>query len=1155
MATTTVTPGVVRTASCAGVPLSHPTPDLQSLQGAYVQNVERLEERAERMSLGSNIGEEIRKICEEQKRSDSIASRASRGSRRSSLEQHSASQQRQRPRDSSLSSYTNSIVEVNGAARYGGYSPSGYIGSPLGSQRSLRSGSWSQVSHPTSMPATVPRSTSKASRSTSKASRLGNMSSPETDTAEMHEELQTTPNARHSRVPANESTSRYRSRRSSAAHSRYRLSTGRLPSDASYTGLYDQSESQTETRDSAVFGDLYESAAKEVKYDPPPEQTTRVSIYSPTSPNASRRQTLEANNHPLSPQRSHQSFLPPVQQGEASDFSVGFDFTGHGQHTLDVQNILEGQNMEGGQILPGGQHRLGIPDGPIRPSSAGSMDTLQQAQALFKDFDGTHYRVPSLRIPSGETDDGRGDVLRDLPHFEDGVPPPDEDMVFYPAPVPRTLNLPQRLSQGPSAAVHARRRTQIINTLSADVRKSAAWLKHDSSSDPDLRKSKHMSALPPQLRASVFFEHQSRSQEVEVRESAVATLDDLLNASAHAPVSAFTDHPFAGRAGAKGIYEKEHAPRNSTHVERPAEEKKKRRSSFLGLRRASAASEDLLADGRKTPNRLQKRDSRPPSLGNGLDDSALARGPNGEIGGVEAPSQPRIEIDGPDDEAVESDEEAEPEPEEEEEEPMGRPTTLLAELQIRKAQLRQRNRTAVTAFPNGMHSTLLELDAVAQVEKKKRQKARVALAWEDEPEEDPHGDDEDVPLGMLFPAKNGLVKEKLAQLGLADWDRPLGLLEKRDIEENEPLARRAARLRGGIPVRASQYMIPSIVADEPSEDEEEEGETLGQRLRRLKAEKEKEAGSAKSADARSADPEARPLSSTFATELLGDLGAAAPASANGATSEAANDKDKPEEGTTEHPTLDPGRLDLPKSPDLTSRASSPAATPLDPPDRSTALTPGDDETLGQRRARLQREREAAAAAGRPGPPKRKGSRMTLLGTEVWLDRAPEPVQQAPTGPYENTGPDVSMHDLLQNMPAGKHVARKVSNDMLTAALPRGSLLRQNEEARLSRVLGAPPLGQRTSQAQQAHMRAEYARHSTFSGWGGQGQLGLVVVDVSLRHMFRTMNDWRRLLLYSSGEAVYLRHSLVSRGWGADSLVDCASGRMGLRCLPLWYYAA
>jgi hypothetical protein len=140
----------------SNVDLRHPIPDLQSLQGAYVGNIERLEDHAERMSeSGSDLGEEIRRLHTELKRSDS---------RRQSFDQP-ARQFSTRSRGVSTSSHAASIVDLNGNARWGGYSPGGYVTSPGGS---LRSGSISTPSAPI-----------QRQRSESKASRLGQVVHPD----------------------------------------------------------------------------------------------------------------------------------------------------------------------------------------------------------------------------------------------------------------------------------------------------------------------------------------------------------------------------------------------------------------------------------------------------------------------------------------------------------------------------------------------------------------------------------------------------------------------------------------------------------------------------------------------------------------------------------------------------------------------------------------------------------------------------------------------------------------------------------------------------------------------------------------------------------------------------------------------------------------
>jgi len=234
----------------------------------------------------------------------------------------------------------------------------------------------------------------------------------------------------------------------------------------------------------------------------------------------------------------------------------------------------------------------------------------------------------------------------------------------------------------------------------------------------------------------------------------------------------------------------------------------------------------------------------------------------------------------------------------------GAPTTLLAELQIRKQQQKLRTRRLTTAFPNGMHSTLLELDAVAQVEKKARKQKRVALAWEDPDDigfNESDDEDEDVPLGMLFPHKS---------TAHIDRTRPMGLMERRDMEDNEPLSQRRDRLQGKPPramVRASTMIGVSIA---PIEDE---GETLAQRVQRLRA----QGGTATGL------PTTRPVSGDFTSELMSQFGGDA---MDGAKRDAKG-KGKDSSGT--------------------------------PPAE-------EEETLGQRRKRLQAEREAREREVRTG---------------------------------------------------------------------------------------------------------------------------------------------------------------------------------------------
>ncbi|KAA8903102.1 hypothetical protein FN846DRAFT_954541 [Sphaerosporella brunnea] len=163
------------------------------------------------------------------------------------------------------------------------------------------------------------------------------------------------------------------------------------------------------------------------------------------------------------------------------------------------------------------------------------------------------------------------------------------------------------------------------------------------------------------------------------------------------------------------------------------------------------------------------------------------------------------------------------------------PTTLLAELESRKQQQKSRNRTAASAFPSGIRSTLLELDAVAQVQAQSRRQKRTTLAWEDP--DDANNDDEDVPLGLLY---QGGTAARPGRPGGKDEDVPLGLLMQKQMEESEPLSKRRERLRGaqGASTPAPTLPAPKIPPVGGPEEEEEE-ETLAARMKRLKEEKEK----------------------------------------------------------------------------------------------------------------------------------------------------------------------------------------------------------------------------------------------------------------------------------------------------------------------------
>ena len=762
-------------------PMQCPTPDLQSLQGAYLNNIERLEQSAERLSSGSDIGLEIKKMRDEQKRSDS---------RRSSILHSPAATRTGSPVLHRQLSYgygshaSNSILGTNTVARSGGFSPTAYFASPRGS---VRSGSWSHQS-------------SIRGRS---EPRFAHVAEPEQE--------------------------------------------GK-PLDSPMSTRFTQS-------------------------NPAPEPLDKV---------------LKVRNS--------------------------------GSYNLDDVVIPHAESPEPDDSNP-------IPDlddagQEPRPST----DTARQANGLFSDFDGVHTIAPTVETPPQDERSRRsssGDLLggRRKSTLD---PMPEERMVYYPAPVPMMLNLPKRLSKMPVPVQRDKRRSEMPGNMTADARKSALWLpesqgvsdKHPNVHEddrPPVAAEKHQSTakLPPQLRASMFFDYSATSQEVEVRgESAVATLDSILDASAFAPVSAFTDHPIVGQAGAN-IYAR--APITPKRTQ-PLNAQSRNSTATLLTKRSSKA--DILEDGGTKRNSLMSIGNyfgRRKSSGHQLEDHNL---PSDVLEEAKTPLRGSTEapVDGRD-EFIANQEDIEEAPEEEDLDRPNveeQPTTLLAELQMRKAQQKQRNRQAATAFPDGMHSTLLQLDAVAQVEKQTRQKKHTRLAWEDPEEVQPgqgNEDDEDVPLGMLYAGNK-------ANDHRHDDNQPLGLIARRQYEDNEPLSFRRARLRGEDPsIRTSSFAMqnaqdgPMSTERVDQDADDHPGESLAERMRRIRA-------------TQIPNPQTRPVSGDFASEIMSVFGVTSP---------------------NEQP---PNRPAVPP-------ASSSTRDPTKTPDHLA------EETLGQRRRRLQAEAAAS----------------------------------------------------------------------------------------------------------------------------------------------------------------------------------------------------
>ncbi|KAI0518330.1 hypothetical protein F5B22DRAFT_600816 [Xylaria bambusicola] len=860
---------IVRTASTKSVSLRHPTPDPNPRSVSRASNIAQLEATAEKLSMTSSIDDAIRELHEEQKRVDSRRSSILAASIASIPE----TEEFTIPAISKQIPVTSSIRDTNTAARHGGYSPAGYVMSP-------------------------------SSNMMAGASRLRSGS------------------------------------------------TGISKSDADSSGL---------SRHGPGKGSV-----RSVRSITVPTLTNIAEI----EPTALTAAAMDEADKLAEHDEDEILHIPQIQDIDLTpNANIYYDSSAHDYWG---QPIAQSHQQEGYSYAH---------DRP--PTSAGSDGTFEQAERAFADFDGAHcspdvdfeesanfqplfasHTTGSSFIPSfdpdsisDENENGVSQPLISPPTGQTTVRPksylnPDtgEKMLYYPARVPLMLNLPQKLSKKPKTQAQDARKSQVLSVMpNANRPSTASWLPelhpeplldplggvmndsdltghskakaihqdsfehvqdenqlpvepHAQSNDSNHRMSRismmdidkrrsqlpDLGNLPPQLRASAYFELPSQVPKIQLKDgSATSTLDDILNASARAPVSAFTDHAFAGSLGAE-VYGSD--KKRKSHMKRASTtdlHESKNRSSFFHLRKPSALSRHSSSQEER-----KGRDS--------IDDEEERQRPSTSINGDH--------IQG---------EEGEEEKSEESEEELayhGPPTTLLAELQMRKQQQKLRTRPAATAFPNGMHSTLLELDRVAEVERQARKGKRVNLAWED-PNANQAGedDDEDTPLGLIL-ANKGQETGLIATIGAP---RPLGLMERRDMEDNEPLSVRRNRLHGKeagpiqrMTLSRSLNLAPALRAPSPQlrvvtpEGDEIEDETLGDRMRRLR-----------SREDNNPLPQHRPVSSSFSAELLSQIG--------DAFKEDAGSKDTPKE-----------------------KGSSPV-----PPTE-------EEETLGQRRLRLQAEREA-----------------------------------------------------------------------------------------------------------------------------------------------------------------------------------------------------
>lgn len=938
---------IVRTASVHSV-LRHPIPDINARSGSYTSNIANLEATAELFSMTSSIEDAIRDAHDELKRSDSRRSSILAASVRSGGDHSDGGQQ--------VSAHTqpfvvrqSSIVGLNNTARFGGYSPAGYIMSPSNSLSSRL------------------RSSSKGAGPLSRASSTRSRS--EQAEGEGFPVLSRT-------GPGRDSMRSVHSNRS-APLSLAEITEMEPPSALTHEAMEEVDQgavkgSDAEDEEAAILARAYqhvEPDATDIEVDMDRASFVEEDwVKTPVVGHSAAAETywedheqpsLQLHN-PQDPPSTRDSYQPPVEQRPPPT-----------SHTSDPDNETDAfADFDGMHCDPD----TVAEQFPFNPEESEYQPPVQRRSRMMQ--------PPPVRPQS---------------YFD---PETNQQMLFYPARVPAMLNLPPKLGKGNKNTERNVRRSQILSQMPQTARESRSWLpdplesedagthfmgedrptssqysgikgkgpeqalanlgenvevttpaverqnEHPLTPEPlnlrrpakltDKRISRQaLSELPPQLRASAFFELPRQAPKIEMKDgSAIATLDSILDASASAPVHAFTDHAFAGPLGSE-VY--------------GLDGKKGNRKSKLVL------SSDASGDGAEKTDKGLAKGLAPPVLTKPKSMFSMFGRKSKSSTPKDEDSRSRISGSANEDrDSDDADEHSALAPsinegsDDEEGDFDGKPTTLLAELQLRKMQHKNRTRGAHQKYPNGLHSTLLELDAVAQVEASARKGKKVNLAWTADTEEPESDDDEDVPLGLLA-AKKRMgpdATERDVAIAAAEINRPLGLMEKREMEDNEPLSRRRDRLQGR-PMAASMYLQPGSSGtrmtlgpgdangsrflrpmnssgslrpvsplngsgshsrngsmNSQTPDVEVEGETLGERMKRLRAN-----------DDDNPLPSARPVSMAFTSELMSQFGDL--------------DEDKEKEAA------DKGK-------------GKENAAPLNE----------EEETLGQRRRRLQAEREA-----------------------------------------------------------------------------------------------------------------------------------------------------------------------------------------------------
>ncbi|KAG6009868.1 hypothetical protein E4U21_000970 [Claviceps maximensis] len=948
-------------------PLGRRPPDSLVRSGSATGNIAQLEATAERLSMTSSIDDAIRELHCELKRSDSRRSARLGLPTMASVDENSASSPSLASRHLTTRA---SILSLNSAARHGGYSPAGFVMSPNTSLTSrLPSGSSHSSARGDVITLDYILSRHGTARSSMRSVRSGKLSLAEiseSDPVSLNQQafdeadaappledqspeaLQLTrgtteapsspPDALHHMMPDHHSLA---SQALDHHYSTMASTRSAVQQNHAYT-----SRGQAQRPASVHSANTFEQARDAfidfdgVHWEAPDEETL------------SHHTQQEVDSALTSPRPAPASAPAPVSMARPASFidlSTGNNMLYYPARVPAMLNLPP--KLSSNPKSAGRDNRRSRICSAMTDADSPDLSTSpQRPRRLHRNSRHGNFGLASSSSEVPIRESWLPDPVADhrnsfaaLSSFggpfdaldPQGVPPADEKP-------PSLLAETEFFDRGEAVPDYHLRRPERLSKASTNNRKSVMSM---------------LSNLPSQLRASAFFDFPSASPEIEIKNgSAMATLDSILDASATAPVSAFTDHPYAGKLGPEtyGKQKKQKKMQSSAAATQAQAQAPlatpilpKKRSSMMWLsKRFSSQDLTKFDDASFSDDGRQRLSSVNPA-----DKSIRAGAENSQVYN-EQQQQEAAENEKKEEEEEEEETEEQDDPDESY---YGPPTTLLAELQLRKQQQKQRVRNMGQGLPNSNYATLLEMDTIAETQKKNRQNRRVNLAWEaaDAPLDQDETDDEDVPLAIIAAMQRGAKN-------LADLERPLGLMERREMEDNEPLSHRRARLQGieppppppllrpaisqhpsmmslsasrcfeGIQPLQPEAVTPGATSQTPVEVEEIEEETLGNRRRRL---------TTKDGEL----PKTRPVSSSFSAELLSQFG-----SPKESKTQAKDDKE-----------------------------GGPMAD----------AAGEEEETLGQRRRRLQAEREArdremglgnaAAAQSQPGPDDRQQQRLSL----------------------------------------------------------------------------------------------------------------------------------------------------------------------------------